>query len=412
MLKRQKTSHSAKDTVFQCEELLSLIGGFADWRDWLQVSLTSTSMITMVVLSDKLVTLNITNRWPAFLETRKDIRRLKSVTLTDEVLMKLCMSSRPMELLDFNHSPYITDKGLPRIAQLWRLQQLHLGYCGISDESLLFIAGLSSLQLLDLTDCEITNVGVDKLQPLIHLEVLILGSCSKITTLKPIRHLQKLTKLDVSDCSRLNDHGLLFIGTLTNLLELNLSGCYLLSDNLPFLGQLKKLKRLTLSYCSAIATHAPQHIGQLLELTLLDVSGTSISNTGLKFLGSMKTLKCLNLSDCSEITDEGLYHIQGLCNLRYLNVNLCCSITDWGLSFIAALPELYCLDVGLCSEITDAGLESVLSLPKIQHVDVTGCRLITCNAVIEARKRNLKVFENVWAMNTQCYRYHFQTEGW
>ena len=395
MIKKRKLNCLAPDIVFYCEELVAMIGSFGDWSDLLNTSQVSKTLQSLVRLTDVLVTLHTTSHWQAFIASKTDIRKLKSIGLTDEALLSLCRTFRPIQHLDFNQSSEITDHGLSLLPCLSQLQYLHLAYCEVTDISLPYIGQLLQLQSLDLTDCGITDAGLPYVQFLVNLRHLVLDNCWHLTTLEPLRPLLELEQLSVKDCSRLTDDGVQSIGTLPRLLVLDLSGCYSLSDNLHFEGW-RRLQKLVLSYCTLMAVDRFQHE----NLLLLDLGGTSIADRGLEQLGSLKQLQALNLNDCSEITDQGLHHLRGLIHLRYLNLNLCSSITDAGLCSLETLPALTCLDLGCC-EITDVGLKTVQRMTQLQHVDLTGC-----SQVLEI-VASMTILVDVWDVHTQCYTYHF-----
>ncbi|CUG06602.1 receptor-type protein kinase, putative [Bodo saltans] len=141
---------------------------------------------------------------------------------------------------------------------------------------------------------EITDDGVQyciaSLSP--HLEHLDLGRCSnlsgtRMTTTTAAPSLQRLRYLDLSECTEFTDAGLLHVGSMHHLEELELHGC------------------------------------------------RSITDSGLS---SLHHLMHLNIWGCRKVTDVGLAYLAPLTHLQTLNIRLCDQVTDFGRCVNASAP--------------------------------------------------------------------------
>ncbi len=74
-----------------------------------------------------------------------------------------------------------------------------------------------------------------------------------------------------------------------------------------------------------------------------------------------------------EITDQGLFHIERLVDLRFLDLSST-QISDSGLSHLARMKELEGLNLS-DTGITDAGLSQLKGLTKLKSLDVTNTRV-------------------------------------
>ena len=69
----------------------------------------------------------------------------------------------------------------------------------------------------------------------------------------------------------------------------------------------------------------------------------------------MRRLRRLSLAACDEITNAGIRHLEGLCEMRRLNLSHAALLTDDGLRSLEGMPQLESLDISFCDDITQAG---------------------------------------------------------
>ena len=169
---------------------------------------------------------------------------------------------------------------------------------------------------------------------------------------------------------------------------INLSNTGITDVGLASLAQLSNLRNLNLSGCTGITDEGLASLAQLTSLRTLFLSGcTSITDAGLASLASLQHLKYLKLSGCTGITDEGLASLAQLKRLGTLYLSGCTGITGVGLAPLAQLPNLQLLKLSGCTGITDERLESLAQLSQLYLLDLSGCTGITRNALNKLRNK-------------------------
>lgn len=173
-----------------------------------------------------------------------------------------------------------------------------------------------------------------------------------------------------------------------NMISLNLSGCYNVSDvNLghAFSMDLQNLKELDLSLCKQITDSSLGRIAtHLKNLEVLELGGCcNLTNTGLLLIAwGLKKLKRLNLRSCWHISDQGIGHLAGLSKetaegnleLEYLGLQDCQRLSDEALGHIAqGLKSLKSINLSFCVSVTDSGLKHVARMPQLQELNLRSC---------------------------------------
>jgi hypothetical protein len=175
---------------------------------------------------------------------------------------------------------------------------------GITDTGLLELAGLS-ISSLKLIGCDlVSDVGIESIADL-PLKVLHIGSlsphgCSRITDMGILYLLNScLTDLTLMSCINVTDESLVYIGCISTLITLGISGCTRISDHgFANLVPLKKLKSLDLRSC-IITDDA---LGYLSRLSLRDINISwcpSITNAGVAKLNVANVIVAIG---CPHIT--------------------------------------------------------------------------------------------------------------
>jgi F-box/leucine-rich repeat protein 14 len=175
---------------------------------------------------------------------------------------------------------------------------------------------------------------------------------------------------------------------ITNLEQLNLSGCYNVTDTglaHAFSLDLPHLKVLDLSLCKQVTDSSLGRIAQHLKnLEVLELGGCSnITNTGLLLIAwGLKKLKRLNLRSCWHISDQGIGHLAGLSKetaegnlqLEYLGLQDCQRLSDESLKHIAqGLTSLKVINLSFCISVTDSGLKFLSKMPKLEELNLRAC---------------------------------------
>lgn len=298
------------------------------------------------------------------------------------------VSTRPEQIKILNLVNTITDDlFLVKLAEIngLRLDELRLtfngvvttiGKCGI----LMLLRSQKHLKVLDLTDSKgLSNLCLIEIcKNITQLKQLTLNKCWLINDvgLREVNRLLHLEVLDITSCDRVTDLGLL-------------EG--LIPQGKKFF-RMKELYLGLLPYMSILAVYRLSQ--QYDELQVLDLSGSSNSITDealqMIFRYQLK-LKHLNLDCCAKITDSGMtglsehdelgncqnyvpYTINNLKDLRYLNIAGCYQISDKSFLKSFDLPELKEINMSRCHNCTEIGIAALCKkCPLLEIVDLSEC---------------------------------------
>ncbi|XP_019088676.1 PREDICTED: disease resistance protein LAZ5-like isoform X3 [Camelina sativa] len=289
----------------------------------------------------------------------------------------LPLDFNPEELVDLNLR-------YSHIKQLWEDEKNteNLRWVDLSwSKDLLNLSGLSrakNLERLDLEGCTslvLLGPSIEQMNKLIYLN---LRECTSLKSLPEGINLKSLKTLILSGCSNLQEFHIIsenieslylegsaieqiveHIGSLCNLILLNLKNCRRLKYLPNDLYKLKSLQELILSGCSALESLPPiKEEMECLEILLMD--GTTIKQTPEKIC--LSKLKMFSFCGSSIKDNFSSFH-----SLRCL----CLSRNN-----IETLPEsikklhcLWLLDLKHCCK-----LNSLPVLPSsLQYVDANGC---------------------------------------
>ena len=234
----------------------------------------------------------------------------------------------------------LTDVGAAHLKHFTELRELRLEYSNITDVGLANLAVMSKLEDLTLSDCEkITDAGLDSLKGL--------------TSLKKFR---------ISACHEVHEVGIANLAACKGLKSVQIG--FLGANALKGLAGVISLEELTCQY--GASDEALAQIKGLTNLRQLELSGClSLTDAGLVYLKDMKNLQSLEMTGDRQINGSGLVHLKGLTKLKkvYLTET---AVTD---DSLAALEELPALE-SLCVRNTKVTKEGVAAFqkakPKVQ----------------------------------------------
>jgi Leucine-rich repeat (LRR) protein len=297
-----------------------------------------------------------------------------------------------------------------------QLRELSLRGChGIDDGVFQYIAALSKLESLDMRSCEqITGRTIGMLwqggSMLSSLRHLNMKSCFGLVDLHGISRLSSLEVLNLGDCWQIRVEELGHLSNLSNLIELDLSGCRNICNEsgrgIPALSSMKRLVTLCLHCCERLREGALSSLVGLPKLCYLDISRCSqLPASDLKYLWNLKSLAKLKASHCSwsgcsalrfigpvesleELILQGCPNLVGtsfeplkrLRNLKTLVLDGCSNtpLFDRGLNCIASsLNSLTRLSMQNCITIGDSGIASLGQLHHLEFIDLSDCYGIT-----------------------------------
>ncbi|GMH43879.1 hypothetical protein BSKO_11813 [Bryopsis sp. KO-2023] len=328
--------------------------------------------------------------------------------------------------LDVSRCTNVTDQGWRSIAEISKLEELHMQGCWRLRK--LKTSSLSSLTFLNLSGCvRVSNSALGSMSSLVRLETLDLSLCSSVTGagLRKLACIESLTKIDLSEMKHLGDEDAKGLGAVTSLTELTLGecaltdvgisslagltrlhsldlmslpllgmalsvlrtltwlrceSCYNMDDDTPFfIAQLSNLQALALPSCIEIGSDGIANLVILTGLTELDLSDVpELDDDAIEHLSGLKALTSLDLSGAhwggfTEFTDNGVLALQEFPELVDLKLSRWAQLSDIGLSMLQVLTNLEDVDLSWCKGITTEGVRSLQSLPKLAHLDVSWC---------------------------------------
>lgn len=195
----------------------------------------------------------------------------------------------------------------------------------MDDQKLSHISGLKNLRALSLSSsATITDLGVGYISNL-DLTTLSLGICNQIGNagISFLSRVITLTDLSLKQCKAITYHGYAALSVLTNLKTLRLEDCG--ESNLEFLRNFTFLEAVDLSKCMFLKKKeilpVTLCLSNLLELNL---SGCrKLKNEAIEKILHLTKLRALNLAQCTKITTSGILRCTALQNLRYLDFTDC-----------------------------------------------------------------------------------------
>ncbi|XP_034105548.1 dynein regulatory complex subunit 6 [Drosophila albomicans] len=365
----------------------------------------------------------------------------ESVLTFKYILSVLVQQRKTLRTLDFSHT--IIGHSLAALCDLSRpdengepglqLQRLYLAGCRQLNAATMkeFLHTQSQLSVLDLSGTVCLNddcmEAIVQANPL--LKDLKINACGGLTNVGAahLRHLQRLQRLDISNCDGINSGGIVEgIASEENsvLLELNVSYLTICEEAIKaiarnlhelrclhlnhcvngvtdevlqlIISQLRWLRELSLESCCRLTDAALTGI----NLSKLELNRTS-SNGDIypppdSFSGSLQSIKISLRSKAEEeivrdakrkqamiaayemnlINDEDFegHNIQALRGLRTLNLRGCNKISDVSLKYGLKHIELNKLLLSNCQQISLLGMEALVNnCPSIEMLDLSDC---------------------------------------
>ncbi len=211
------------------------------------------------------------------------LRDLHTLQLMDHAIgdegVRLLEPLTNLQILDLEGTD-ITGAAVESLGCFGLLTQLDLAGTAIGDDDLESLAGLTALQMLVLDDCPITDAGLSRFADLRTLsELHLTGTDVGNQGLADLaRHLPLLVTLDIAE-TNVDRSGLVALSRFQHLESLSLAKLELQDRDLQELGTLTSLLDLNISGNPVTDQGLEELAG--LELVLLDVSETEISDAGI-----------------------------------------------------------------------------------------------------------------------------------
>lgn len=227
---------------------------------------------------------------------------LSHTRITDEGLLHLKPAAKIREL-NLYYAEWITDQGLTAIANWKSLRRLNLRGTRISDGTLEAVSHLTGIEALDIANTPVTDNGLEHLITLVNLKELAMGGGRRSGgSLQVLRMLPALTHLDLSGArpappdmpgragagSGMPEESLRAMAELKDLRVLKLGHSNITSAGLRILATLEKVERLGLEGCRRVDDKAVEELGGWKSLKQLDLQDTQVTAQGLAALRKMR----------------------------------------------------------------------------------------------------------------------------
>lgn len=186
----------------------------------------------------------------------------------------------------------VGDEGQAAIKQWTHLKRLNVRGTRIADNTVAAVAGLPELEALDISYTDALDNGLDALATAPKLKELSIGGL-RITEVafQSIRQIAGLELLDLGGGKftgggkrsglTLDDTMLQAIASLKELRELALGYAKFPSRGLAILKSLARLERLNLENCSRIDDDAMAHLASWKSLRWVDLNGTKVTKEAM-----------------------------------------------------------------------------------------------------------------------------------
>ncbi|XP_058834491.1 F-box and leucine-rich repeat protein 13-like isoform X1 [Topomyia yanbarensis] len=309
----------------------------------------------------------------------------KRITMLDRVMKLINKNRYLMSALNIADTPCVDDFTWHCLCEIedLRLSHLTVAYCDrvpLKEPGIIRFLGLQTeLTYLDLTSS--TGINDECLQ-------IIITSC-------PLLHTLKLRR-----CWLISDEGVLDMHTLQHLRVLDISNCERISDYGIMTGIVGKRPRELHELYLSILNHLTDSTLYYMMVTfkniqILDLDSTTncVTDASIQYIACyLQNLKQLNVVACTKITDAGFtgidlpqktfaiwdieetFSIDRLKKLRILKVSGCYKITDFSLRYAFRFMELKELSISRCPQISKPGIEKlVTSCPALEFLDLSEC---------------------------------------
>lgn len=242
---------------------------------------------------------------------------------------------------------------------------------------------VSTLAKLDLSCCkriDLTLVpGLTSLNLSSHCEV-----ATSVAVL--LKHVPKLTELDLGECREISELELLEALPLQrlslrclqapkrfprSLTSLNLELATV--TDWEFLSTLPQLTTLNLSNCESVTDAVIQllHALRLHELILVgnnNINDTTIAQLAASLCG--QSLRTINLQACGQLTDASVASLAQMSSLETVSLEWNTEITDQGIHQLHKLHSLKTLYLGDCEQLSVEGLRALS--PGLERLNLGG----------------------------------------
>lgn len=368
------------------------------------------SSITNLVFSDEdsiITRQDMTDRIAAFPNLDSVVIRLfKSIEFQAfRVLTRITKLS--CSWLDFpQHTCYYLDNCI-------NLKNLDLSYSKFSDEGMEPLSLLTNLTKLQLGYCNtITGGGFQYLTSLTNLLDLDVTGCN--ITDDGYGHIGRLTSLQCFQCIDCSNLHLIHLGNLTQLKVLYLQFSQQVIDISP-IGGMSNLEYLNMDNFEHLTISEMNSWSTLDKLKRVDLYGSAVSNDILRCISQLPSLETLDVGDNMSFTSEGLGYLSIVTSLKGLYMSYCDCLTNDGLLYLSHLSQLTSLSISKCNSFDIRGLLDLTGLISLKELDITDCGNITrdhCEYIVTKMPTTNVLYGRTAFNDEDLEHFHLATEYW
>lgn len=177
-----------------------------------------------------------------------------------------------------------------------------------TDDDLVYLEFFPDLVSLELGP-EMTDQALDNLRFVPKLHTLNIGSPITDTGLAQLQHVPGLEVLCLHGCRNITNAGLVHLGNLKQLRDLDLGATKIGDAGLAHLRDLSNLERIDLQHYTKITNAGMSHLAGLHKLKYLRMSFTKVGDRGLVHLERLSGLKDLVLGR-TKVTESGITRLR------------------------------------------------------------------------------------------------------
>ena len=276
----------------------------------------------------------------------------------------------------------IADDDLRHLSGFANLRYLSLRDTPVTDDCAPNLQGLHALEELWLFGTQVGDGGMSYIGDLTNIRRLSLSGQVSTTGLAELVGLERLEQLWLTGVA---DAGLVHVGTLQSLEGLTVTGP-VTDDGLASLAGLDQLETLGLGN-TGVEGPGLRHLSDLAELRALRLGRSPVHGEGLAHLP--RGLQLLGLNG-TRVTDDDLRNLSGMSELRFLDLRST-RVTGPGLVHLQQLPALHQLDLR-DTAITGDGLARLAGVPSLRSLQLEPGRVAVDDVVsLQAARPDLGI---------------------
>lgn len=351
---------------------------------WLECGLASLSRLTAL---KKLIICGcrwISSESELSVSIPKELCNLTHLDLSSSMLhvsdgdLEVIGTMMKMSTLSLADCQWVLDRGLSMLAGLPDLKVLDLTRTGLTDRGVLSIAQLPNLVWLRLEGTLISDVGTAMLAECISLEKLDLSGCYMVTEegINKLNGIKRLREIVVQGVSYFSTRGVQQLSSFQNLETVSFDMPQWIADEeVGLLMNSTALKRISINGCKGTCI-----LWMLSHPTLKEVTLTNgrLGVEHLQYLSTLESLDTLKISQCEHLALAAFEKLRCLRNLKNLSLDIAHGTFEKHFIAGSICPLFNLQELSLsCEYILDETVADLWRLPKLSSLFLEDCVYLT-----------------------------------